>query len=83
MRDLGDRRDIIDFERRIGRRFEEEYLGVGPHRLLPLIEVRAVDQRCFHPVARRQRLDHPAARAEQCLCRNDVVTGLNLTKDGG
>ena len=45
MRDLGDRRDVEHVERRIGRAFQEAAPGVRPHRLLPLVEIEAVDQR--------------------------------------
>ena len=45
MRDLGDRGDVDHLERRIGRAFEKEGLGVRPHRVAPLREVGAVDQR--------------------------------------
>ena len=36
--------DVDHLERRIGRAFEEEQLGVGPHRGAPRLEVAAVDQ---------------------------------------
>jgi hypothetical protein len=39
MRDLGDRGDIDDLERRIGRRLQEERLGVRPHGVAPLVEI--------------------------------------------
>ena len=47
VRDLGDRGDVDDFERRIGRRFQEERLGVLAHRLFPLRR-----DRCRRPASR-------------------------------
>ena len=78
MRDLRHGGDIDHFQRRIGRCLHEERLGVGPHRLLPLIEIGAVDQRRGHAEARQQFLDHVETGAEQRARRDDVVAGLDL-----
>ena len=82
--DLGDRGDVDDFERRIGRAFEEaapwsSSLTACP----PLAEVGAVDQRRGDAVARQQLLDDVAARAEQRLRRDDVVAGLEVAEEDG
>ena len=79
VRDLGDRGDVDDLERRIGRRFDEERLGVRPHRVAPLVEVGAVDQRRGNAEARQIILDDVAARAEQRLRGDHVIAGLELT----
>ena len=78
MRDLRDRGDVDHVERRIGRRFQEEGLGVRPHGGAPLVEVGAVDQRRRHAVARQVVLDDVAAGAEQRLGRDHVIAGLEL-----
>ena len=80
MRDLGDRFDIDDFQRRIGRAFEKERLGVRPHRLAPLLQISAVDQRARNAVARQEILDHVAARSEQRFRRDDMIAGLELAE---
>lgn len=58
MCNLGDRADIEHVQRRIGRAFEKKALGVRPHRLAPLVEIEAVDQRRLDAVARQQVLHH-------------------------
>ena len=78
VRDFRDGGDVDHVERRIGRRFEEECLGVRPHRLAPLVEIGAVDQRRGNAVARQIILHDVAARAEQRLRRDHVVAGLDL-----
>ena len=83
VRDLGDRRDVEHLERRIGRALQEERLGVRPHRLAPLLEVGAVDQRRGDAVARQVLLDHVAAGAEQRLGGDDVVAGPDLAHQRG
>jgi uncharacterized protein YggE len=65
MRDLGDGGDVDDFERRVGRAFEERRLGVRAHRRAPGVEVGAVDQGRGDAEARQQLLDDIEARAEQ------------------
>ncbi len=72
--------DVDHFQRRIGRAFKEEQLGVGPDRLFPVGDVGAVDQRRLDAVFRRQRLDHPAAGAEQRARRHDMVAGLGAAQ---
>ena len=42
---------------------------------------RAIDQRGLDAVSRRQRLDHPAAGAEQGARRDDMVAGPQLAQD--
>ena len=65
----------IDLERRIGRRLHEERLGVLLHRVLPGVEIGAVDQRRGDAEARQPFLDHPAAGAEQRLGGDHVIAG--------
>ena len=48
-----------------------------------LSRIAAVDQRAFDAVFRRQRLDHPAAGAEQGAGCDDMVAGLELAEDRG
>src|SRR3546814_15402829 len=64
---------IDDIQRRIGRRLEEEDLGIGPDRLFPGVIIAAVDHGRFDPEARAQRIDQPAARPERRLRRDDMV----------
>ena len=78
VRDLRDRCDVDHVERRIGRRFQEEGLGVRPHGGAPLVEIGAVDQRRRHAVAGQVVLDDVAAGAEQRLGRDHVIAGLEL-----
>ena len=78
VRDLRHRGDVDDLERRIGRRFEKERLGVRPHRVAPLVEIGAVDQRRGNAEARQIILDDVAAGAEQRLRRDHMVAGLEL-----
>ncbi|MCY1233594.1 hypothetical protein D9M72_461430 [compost metagenome] len=79
--ELGHTGNVDDFERRVGRAFQEEDLGVLLDRLFPVGEIAAVDQRAFDAVFRRQRLDHPAAGTEQRTGGNDMIAGLQLAED--
>ncbi len=79
-RDAG---DVDHLQRRVGRAFEEEDPGVLADGAFPVGEVAAVDQRAFDPVFRRQRLDHPAAGAEEGARGDDMVACLQLAEDGG
>ncbi len=45
VRDVRDGFQVVDFEARIGRGFEEEDLGFRPHRGFPLGEIGAIDKR--------------------------------------
>ena len=83
VRDLGDGGDVEHVERRIGRAFQEAAFGVRPHRLLPLVEVEAIDQRGLDAVTRQQVFHHVAAGAEQRLCRHHMVAGLQRRQHGG
>ena len=81
--DLRDRGDVDDFERRIGRAFEEEQLGVRPHRRFPLCHVAPVDERRLDAVFRHQRFDHPAAGAEQRPRGHHMVARLHRAEKRG
>ena len=83
MHDLGDGGDIDDFERRVGRRFEERRFGVRAHRRPPRVEVRAVDEGRGDAEARQELLDHVEARAEQGPRGDDVVARLELAHERG
>ena len=78
MSDLRHLGDVDDLERRIGRAFEKERLGVRPHRIAPGVEIAAVDQRRGDAEARQIVLDHVAAGAEHRLGGDDVIAGLEL-----
>ena len=67
----------------IGRAFQKAAFGVRPHRLLPLLEIEAVDQRRRDAVARQQIFHHIAARAEHRLRRDHVIAGLQRRQDRG
>ena len=81
--DLGDRRDVDHFERRVGRAFEEEHLRVRPHRLLATAS-RSLPSTSVEvdAVSRQQLLDHVAAGAEQRPGRDDMVAGLEVAEEG-
>ena len=83
MRDVSNTADVEHVERRVGGAFDEAAFGVRPHRLAPLIEIEAVDQRRLDAVARQQVLDHVAAGAEQGLGRDDVIAGLQRGEHRG
>ena len=78
MRDIGNRRDVDDLERRIGRRLQKEGLGVRPHRVAPLVEIGAVDQGRGNSKPRQIIFDDVAARAEQRLCADHVIAAPEL-----
>ena len=74
--DLGDRRDIEDFELRIGRRLEEADLRVRPHRRAPLaVEIHFIDQGRLDAERRQPFLDDVEAGTEQRAARHDVIAG--------
>ena len=75
--------DVDEVERRIGRRLEEERLGVGLHGALPGGRVAAVDQRAGDAEARTQLLRHVEARAEHGARGDDVVAGLEEAQQRG
>ena len=81
VRDLRDRGDVDHLERRIGRRLQKKRFGIRPHRVAPLVEIGAVDQRRGDAVARQIILDDIAARAEQRLRRHHVVAGFELADE--
>ena len=83
MRDFRDRGDVDDFQRRIGRAFEEGRLRVGAHRGAPGVEIRPVDQRRGDAEARQQFLDDIETRAEQGLGGDDMVARLQLAHQRG
>ena len=83
VRDLGDRGDVEHFEIGIGRALQEAGLGVLLHRLLPLVEIGAVDQRRGDAVARQMILDDVAAGAEQLLRGDDVIASAHLAHQRG
>ena len=83
MRNFGDRLDVDHLKHRIGRRFQKEGLGVGPHRLAPLIEIGAVDQGRGYTVAGQVLFHHVETRAEQRLRGNNVISGAHLPHQGG
>ncbi len=83
MRDVGDRLDVEHFQIGIGRALQEAGLGILLHRLLPRIEIGAVDQSRRHAIARQMVLDDVAAGAEQLLRRHDMVAGPHLTHQCG
>ena len=83
MHDLGDAGDVDEFERRIGRRFQESCLGVRTQRRPPGVKIGAVDQGRGDAEARQQVLDHIEARAEQSPRGDDVVARLELAHERG
>ncbi len=76
--DGGDGGDVEHLQGRIGRAFQEEHLGVGPHRATPVVEIEPVDEGRGDAEPRQEVLHHPAARAEQRLGGDDVIAGLDL-----
>jgi hypothetical protein len=78
VRDRGDRADVQDLQRRIGRALEEEGFRARPHRRAPLRKVEPVDQGRGDAEPWQELLDHPAARPEQRLRGHHVVAGPHL-----
>ncbi len=83
MGDLCHGGDVVDVERRVGGRFQEQRHGVGAERRPPLVEIVAVDQRAFHAEARQQILDDVATGAEQGLGGHHMVARLDLPHQRG
>ena len=83
MGDLGHRRDVDDFELRIGGALQKADLGVGPHGGAPLVEVCSIHQGGGHAEARQQFLDDIAAGAEQGLGGHHMIARLELAQHGG
>ncbi len=73
---------VDDVERRIGRRLEEEDLGVGADRLFPGLVVARVDDGVLDAEAAEHIVDNPAARAEGGPARNDMIAGRKLAEQG-
>ena len=59
--DIAHRLHVDDVHRRVGGRFEEEHLGVGADRRLPLVELAPVDDRGLDAELGQQRIGQPAA----------------------
>jgi cell division protein FtsB len=76
VREVADRLDVDDVEHRVRRRFEQHGLGRRRQRLLPLLEVAAVDEFALDSVLRQQVVDDVVARAEQLARGNDAVAAL-------
>ena len=81
--DVRDRSDVDHLQRRVGRRFQKECLGVFLDRLFPRIEIGAIDQRRCHPETRQPFLDDPAAGTEQRLCGDHVIAGSYQAHERG
>ncbi len=82
MRDLSHFGDVDDFQRRIGRAFQKERLGVRLDSRAPSVEIAAVDQRRSDAEARQIILDDIAAGAEHRLRGDDVIARLHLADHG-
>jgi hypothetical protein len=76
VREIAHRLDVDDVEHRIAGRFEQHGGGRLAERLLPLLEVAAVDELAGDAVFRQQLVDDVVARAEQLARRHDAVAGL-------
>ncbi len=82
VRDGGDGFQVDDGERRVRRRLQEQHLGFGAHRLRPLIDVAAIDQRAGDAEARQDFLDDVPAGAEHRLGGDDVVAHAQAGQEG-
>ena len=82
MRDFCDRGDVEHVERWIGRAFQKAAFCVRTHRLAPLVEIEAIDQRGRNAVARQQVFHHVAARSEQRLRGDHVIAGFERRQNG-
>ena len=78
--DVANRFQINHIHRRIGRRFEEEQLGIGLARILELLRIARIDDAHLDPELGQQRIGQPAARSERRAPRDDMVAGLKLTQ---
>ena len=81
-RHIADEAHVDDVHRRVGRRFEEEDLGIGPDRCFPRAIVPAVDRRRADPPARQQIVGQPAARSKGGARRDDMVALIELAQQG-
>ena len=79
---LGHRPQIDDLQRRVRRGLEKDAVRpLAPQRLLPGIQIGAVDELAFDAEARKKLGDHVVARAEQRARRNDPIAGVQLARE--
>src|SRR3546814_20088270 len=66
--------DLDDVHRRVGRRFEEEHLGIGLERVGESLRIAGIHRGRLDPEARQQRIDRSEARrvGKECVntCRS-------------
>lgn len=75
MGEVGDRAHIGEGLHGVGGGLEEDGLGGDRQRLLPLVQVLAVDEDGFHAPPRQDLVGHYEARTEQAARRDQAVTG--------
>ena len=83
MREVRDRADIDEIERRIGGCLEKHGLGFRRDGFLPRGEIRAVDERARNAEARTKLLHDIPARAEERLRRDDMIAGTEVAQQRG
>ena len=83
VRQLGDRGDVDQLERRVGRRFEQHQARRPRERSGPGVEVGAVDQDHLDPEARQDLGQDVVAGAEQQARCDHAITGAQLAHQGG
>ena len=83
VRQLGDRRDVDQGERRIARRLEKHEPGGCGQGLGPLIQIAAVDQDDLDPEARQDLGQDVVTGAEQEARCHDAIAGTQLAAQGG
>ncbi|PAV68457.1 hypothetical protein WR25_17441 [Diploscapter pachys] len=79
-RNGADGADVDHVHRRIGRRFEEEDLRFGPHRVEELLRIACIDDRGLDAELGQQRIGQPAARSERRAPADQMIARLQLTQ---
>ena len=76
VRQVAHRLDVDDVEHRVGRRFEQHGLRRLGQRLLPGLQVAAVDELALDAVLGQEIGHDVVARAEELARRDDAIAGL-------
>ncbi len=74
--------DVGHLQQRIGRAFDEEHLGVGPHGRAPGGDVRPRHQAGLDAESRRPIVEDPAAGAEHGLGAHQMIAGPQQSGQG-
>jgi hypothetical protein len=75
VRDVSGGRDVGEAHDRIGRRLEEQHLGLRPHGLLDELQPRRVDVAEGHSIVGKDLVEQPERSAVRVVGDDDVVPG--------